>query len=207
METESEMNRRFATQLPGNLISNIAYFLVSVVISILLVPYFLITLGVAAYGLIPLAGSITGYVAIVVQSLNTTVSRFLTVDIQKNDFVAANRTFNTAFFGLAIIIALMMPIVIIVSWFVPIIFNVPAGQETGAIILVLCACIAFFISSLTGTYTVQLFAYNRLDLINLVNIISILVQVGLIVLLFKFLGPNLIFVGGAYIGCSHRLLL
>jgi O-antigen/teichoic acid export membrane protein len=202
METESEMNRRFASQLPGNVISNIAYFLVSVVISILLVPYFISTLGVAAYGLIPLAGSITGYVAIVVQSLNITVSRFLTVDLQRNDFVAANRTFNTAFFGLAILIALSMPIVIIVSWFVPVIFNVPAGQETGAIILVLCASIAFFISSLTGTYTVQLFAYNRLDLTNLVNILSILVQVGLIVLLFGIFGPNLMFVGGAYLGAA-----
>jgi len=41
------------------------------------VPYFINTLGVAAYGLIPLATSITGYVAIVVQSLNISVSRFL----------------------------------------------------------------------------------------------------------------------------------
>jgi len=201
METESEMNRRFASQLPGNLISNIAYFLVSIVISILLVPYFLSTLGVAAYGLIPLAGSITGYVAIVVQSLNTTVTRFLTVDLQRNDFAAANRTFNTSFFGLFIIIALTLPIVIIVSWFIPAIFNVPQGQETGAIILVLCASLTFFISSLTGTYTVQLFAYNRLDLMNIVNIVSSIVQVGLIVILFSLRGPSLIFVGIAYI-CS-----
>ena len=124
METEVEMDQRFIAQLPGNLVSNIAYFLISVVISILLVPYFLSTLGVAAYGLIPLAGSITGYVAIVILSLNTTVSRFLTVDLQRNDYTAANRTFNTAFFGLLAIIALTLPIVIIISWFFPIIFNV-----------------------------------------------------------------------------------
>ena len=199
METESETDLRFAAQLPGNLISNIAYFLVSVVISILLVPYYITTLGVAAYGLIPLAGSIIGYVAIVVTSLNGTVSRYLTVDIQRNDFAAANRTFNTAFFGLLIIIALMMPVVIAVSYYVPVIFNVPAGQETGAILLVLCTCISFFISSLVGTYTVQLYAFNRLDLSNLVNIVSILLQAGLNVLFFSLAGPNLTFVGFAYI--------
>jgi O-antigen/teichoic acid export membrane protein len=202
METESEMNQRFVSQLPGNLISNIAYFLVNVIIGILLVPYFLSTLGVAAYGLIPLASSITGYVAIVVQSLNTTVSRYLTVDLQRNDFVAANRTFNTAFFGLLIIIALTIPIVIVVSYFIPAIFNVPAGQETGAIILLFCACLSFFISSLAGTYSVQLYAYNRLDLTNLVNIVSTLVQVGLIVSFFNLWGPSLIFVGSAYIGSA-----
>jgi O-antigen/teichoic acid export membrane protein len=200
METESETNKRFATQLPGNLISNIAYFLVHVALGILLVPYFISTLGIAAYGLIPLTGAVMGYVSLVVQSLNTTVSRFLTIDIQKADYTAANRTFNTAFFGLSLIIALMLPIVIIVSYFVPKIFNIPAGQETGAIILFLCASAAFFIRSLNGTFTVQLFAYNRLDLINIINIVNYLVQVGLIVLLFWLKGPSLELIGGAYIG-------
>jgi O-antigen/teichoic acid export membrane protein len=69
--------RGLAAQLPRNLAANIAYFLVNIVIGVLLVPYFINTLGVAAYGLIPLATSIIGYVAIVVQSLNTSVSRFL----------------------------------------------------------------------------------------------------------------------------------
>jgi hypothetical protein len=58
-----ETNQRFAVQFPRNLAANIAYFLVNIVIGVLLVPYFIDTLGVAAYGLIPLATSITGYVA------------------------------------------------------------------------------------------------------------------------------------------------
>ena len=99
METESETHKKFVTQLPGNLISNIVYFLLHVVIGILLVPYFISTLGIAAYGLIPLVSALTGYVAIVIQSLDTTVSRYLTIDLQKSDYAAANRTFNTAFFG------------------------------------------------------------------------------------------------------------
>jgi len=200
METELETRRRFTAQLPGNLLSNIAYFLVNIAIGILLVPYFISTLGIAAYGLIPLASSVTGYVAIVVQSLNSTVSRFLTIDLQKNDYEAANRTFNTAFFGLSLVIALMIPIVLIVSYFVPVIFNVPAGQETGAIILFICASCAFFIRSLNGTFTVQLFAYNRLDLMNLVNVVNLLFQVGLTVLLFMLKGPSLVFVGVGYLG-------
>jgi membrane protein EpsK len=199
MEMESELKLRFTAQLPGNLISNIAYFLVNIIIGILLVPYFISTLGIAAYGLIPLASSITGYVAIVVVSLNTTVSRFLTIDLHKNDFEAANRTFNTAFFGLTLVIALMIPVLLIVAYFVPVIFNVPAGQETNAIFLLICASVAFFIRSLNGTFTVQLFAYNRLELTNLVNIINALVQVGLTVLLFWLEGPSLVFVGIGYI--------
>ena len=47
--------------------TNIAYFLTNIVIGVLRVPCFN-TLGVAAYGIIPFATSIMGYVTIVVQS-------------------------------------------------------------------------------------------------------------------------------------------
>lgn len=196
---QTETNQRFAAQFPRNLAANIAYFLVNIVIGVLLVPYFIDTLGVAAYGLIPLATSITGYVAIVVQSLNTAVTRFLTVDLQREDYTAANRTFNTALFGLSAVLLLMVPVVLAVAYFAPSIFNVPAGQETGAILLFFGVSAATLIRFWSGNFTVQLFAYNRLDLQNLVNLTNIVVQVGLIVLLFTLLGPDLALIGGAYL--------
>jgi O-antigen/teichoic acid export membrane protein len=192
-------SRGFAAQLPRNLAANIAYFLVSIVIGVLLVPYFVSTLGVAAYGLIPLATSITGYVAIVVQSLNTAVTRFLTIDLQRGDYAAANRTFNTSLFGLTAVILLMIPVVLVVAYFVPSIFNVPAGQEAGAILLFLGVSASFLIRAWSGNFTVQLFAYNRLDLQNLVNFTNLIVQTGLIVLLFTLFGPDLALIGGAHL--------
>ncbi|VVB62877.1 Polysaccharide biosynthesis protein [uncultured archaeon] len=193
------ISRSFADQLPRNLFANIAYFLVSVVIGILLVPYFVSNLGIASYGLIPLVTSITGYVAIVVQSLNIVVSRFLTVDLQRKDYVAANRTFNTALFGFTAIILLLAPIVLAVSWFIPSIFHVPVGQKSDAALLFLGVCTAFLISSWTGNFTVQLFAYNRLDFQNLINLVKLLVQTGMTVLFFALFGPNLALLGSAYL--------
>ena len=155
--SEHSTHDGFREQFPKNLFANIAFFLISILIGILLVPYFIDTLGITAYGLIPLVSAVTGYVAIVVQSLNTTVSRYLTIDLQRHDYPAANRTFNTAFFGLCVVIAFMIPVVLIISYFVPVIFSVPAGQETGAIILFICVSAAFFIRSLNGTFTVPAF--------------------------------------------------
>jgi membrane protein EpsK len=196
---ESEKNHNFTAQLPRNLAANIAYFIASIIVGILLVPYFVDTLGVAAYGLIPLTASVTGYVAIVVQSLNIAVTRFLTVDLQREDFTAANHTFNTAFFGLSAVILLMVPVVVAIAYFIPTIFNVPAGQESGSIILFLGVCGALLLRAWSGNFTVQLFAYNRLDLQNLVNLANLLVQTGLIVFFFALFGPNLALVGGAYL--------
>lgn len=194
-----QINQQLAAQFPRNLTANIAYFLVNIVIGILLVPYFINTLGVAAYGIIPLATSITGYVAVIVQSLNSSVSRFLTVDLQRGDYEAANKTFNTALLGLTAVILLMVPVILVVAYFAPAIFNVPTGQETGAILLFLGVSAAFLIRSWSGNFTVQLFAYNRLDLQNIVNLTNLIVQTGLIVLLFAFYGPNLAFIGGAHL--------
>ncbi|ABK14746.1 oligosaccharide flippase family protein [Methanothrix thermoacetophila] len=198
-EDKARIDQGFATQLPRNLAANIVYFLANIVIGILLVPYFIKTLGVGAYGLIPLATSITGYVAIIVQSLNTAVSRFLTINLQQEDYVAANKTFNTALFGLTVVILLMIPVILIIAYFAPLLFHVPAGQETGAVLLLLGVLAAFLIRSWSGSFTVQLFAYNRLDLQNLVNITNLVVQTGLIIILFKLLGPDLGLVGGAYL--------
>jgi len=199
MIVQTETNQRFTAQLPRNLAANIAYFLANIVIGVLLVPYFINTLGVAAYGIIPLATSITGYVAIVVQSLNTAVSRFLTIDLQRRDYVAANRTFNTSLFGLTLAILLMIPVILVVAYFIPTIFHVPAGQENDAILLFLGVSAAFLIRAWSGNFTVQLFAYNRLDLQNLVNLTNLIVQTGLIVLLFTFPGPSLALIGWAYL--------
>lgn len=199
MPKNTSISKDFADQLPRNLLANVVYFLANIVVGILLVPYFISSLGVAAYGLIPLATSITGYVAIVVQSLNTAVSRFLTVDLQREDYATANRTFNTSLFGLSAAVLLMVPIVLAVACFVPSIFHVPAEQESSAVLLFLGVCAALLIRSWSGNFTVQLFAYNRLDLQNLVNLANLLVQTGLIILLFTFLGPDLALVGVAYL--------
>ena len=99
---------KFAQRLPANLISNLLFFILNIIVGLFLVPFFLDTLGTVAYGLIPLATSITGYVTLVIDSLNTSISRFLTIDLQRADVNRANETFNTALFGtLAIIIILI----------------------------------------------------------------------------------------------------
>jgi membrane protein EpsK len=189
----------FTSQFPKNLAANIGYFLANVVIGLFLVPYFVSTLGVAAYGLIPLATSITGYVSLVVLSLNTAVSRYLTVDLQRENYLSANRTFNTALFGLTAIILLMIPIVLTISYFVPTIFSVPQGQEEGAMFLFLGVITAFLIRAWSGNFTVQLFAYNRLDLQNIVNLTNLVVQTSLIIVFFNIFGPNLSLIGVAYL--------
>lgn len=198
----------FSRQVPKNLVANVSYFILNALIGLFLVPFFIDSLGVASYALIPLATSLTSYVNLVVQSLNTSVSRYLTIDLQRKQFEKANITFNTALFGTLGFILLMLPFVALISYYVPLFFDIPTNQENAARILFLGVISSFLLRAWGSNFGVSLFAYNRLDLQNLVDATSVLVQVGLIILLFKLYSPNLVYIGLAYlIGALVALLL
>lgn len=200
--SEYSTDDKFKTQFPKNLFANVANFFVSLIIGIFLVPYFIDTLGIAAYGLIPLATSLTSYVTILADSINISVSRFLTVDLHRGDFKKANQTFNTALVGLSGIILLVIPVVALLSYYAPKFFNVPAGQEFQVMLLFFGVSAAFLIRSWSCNFTVSLFAYNRLDLLNLLNIISAIIQVSLIIVFFTLFSPLLSYIGCAYLVSS-----
>jgi membrane protein EpsK len=185
--------------VPKNLLANILYFLVNVIIGLFLVPFFIDSLGVASYALVPLATSLTGYVNLVVQSLNTSVSRYLTIDLQRNEYKKANITFNTAIFGTLGIILLMLPFVLLISYYAPQFFGIPTSQENAAKILFLGVISSFLLRAWGSNFEVPLFAYNRLDLQNLVNTANILIQVGLIIVFFRLYSPSLVYIGLAYL--------
>jgi membrane protein EpsK len=189
----------FSKQVPKNLVTNILYFIVNLASGLFLVPYFINSLGVASYAMIPLATSFTAYVNLIMVSLNTSVSRPITIELQNKEFKKANVTFNTALFGTLGIILLMFPVVVLLSYYSPSFFEVPSNQENTTRLLFLGVLSAFLLRAWGSNFGVSIFAYNRLDFLNIINAINILVQVGLIVLLFKLYSPNLAYIGLAYL--------
>lgn len=198
----SPLDIKFTQRLPANLISNIIYFGLNISIGLMLVPYFLGTLGTAAYGLIPLATSITSYITLVIDSLNTSISRFLTIDLQRANVKRANETFNTALFGTLSVILLLIPIALAAAWYAPVFFNI--GDQSIKDVFLLFALIfgSVLIRAWSSNFMVILFAYNRLDLQNYVNCTNLFVQLILVVTLFLYLGPSLVLVGLSYAGAA-----
>ena len=198
---------KFQKRFTTNLISNIIYFILNLLIGLAIVPFFLDSLGEAAYGLIPLATSLTSYVTIVINVLNASISRYLTIDLQKSDVERANETFNTAICGsLAVVIALI-PVIIVVSLIAPYFFNIGEESVTSVFWLFALILASVVIRAWSSNFMVTLFAYNRLDLRNYVNIAYILIQVVLVIFLFTILHPSLEFVGFSYLAASVFALL
>ncbi|MBQ4135218.1 MAG: lipopolysaccharide biosynthesis protein [Methanocorpusculum sp.] len=207
MTSENQFDIRFAQRFSANVISNVLYFIINIVIGLLLVPFFIDSLGESTYGLIPLATSITSYVLIFIDAANGSVSRFLTLDLQRADVDKSNETFNTSLFGLSGIVIASIPIVLIVSWFLPNIFNIGEESTFSVFILFSLTILSALVRIISGNFMVTLFAYNRLDLRNYINIISIISQVLIVIFLFAVTSPSLEAVGISYFVSSLIALL
>lgn len=185
-------------QFRSNLISNILFFAVNMIIGIVLVPYFKDTLGIAAYGLIPLATSVTSYAMLIINCLNSSVTRYLTIDLQSEKYDEANIIFNTAFIGISRLILMLIPVSLVIAWFIPYIFNTQNIARSSIFILFSLVFGSALLSIFRSNYMATLFAKNRLDYRNWINILNVVMQVVLIIALFSIYSPNLVYVGIAY---------
>lgn len=201
------MDIQFSKRFSKNVFTNVIYFIINLFVGLALVPFFLDSLGTAAYGLIPLATSITSYIVLVIDSVNSSVSRFLTIDLQKGDVDAANKTYNTALFGTLIIILCLVPIALLVAWIAPSFFNI--GTESAISVFLLFAFVfgSALVRAWSSNFMVTLFAQNRLDLRNYVNIVNTGGQALLIVILFIVFTPSLELVGFSYFAAALSALL
>lgn len=195
-----EIHQRIKKQFPINVVANIAFFILNVGIGIWLVPYLINHLGVAVYGLVPLATSITAYMSLLTISLNGAVSRYLTIDLQKQNVMIANQTFNTTFFGTLGIVLLIFPVAGLISFFVPNILDVPVGQESNARLLFFAVMAAFLVNTVNSNFAVSSFAKNRFDLIKGVEGLGLVGRVFFIVLLFNLFSPQIGYVGLSSLG-------
>ncbi|MDD5130137.1 MAG: oligosaccharide flippase family protein [Candidatus Omnitrophica bacterium] len=194
-------------QFPINLISNFVYFVLSVLIGIWFTPYLIKHLGVAVYGLVPLAMSVIDYMGIMTTSFNSAVARFLTIGLHKEDEIEANKTFNTALWSSLLFIISVMPVLILCAYFSPKIFNIPSGQEYNSQIFFTTMVVVFSIYAISSNFLVSSFAVNRFDLRNIIKCSDIVVRVLIIVFLFSFSASKLWFVSSGYLGGALATLV
>ncbi|NLN89376.1 MAG: lipopolysaccharide biosynthesis protein [candidate division WS1 bacterium] len=178
-----------------NVLANLAYFVFNAGIQLWFVRYLIDNLGVATYGLVPLATNITGYMAIVTVALSGSVGRFLTIDLARGDVATANRTFNTSLFASIVLAVALVPVAGALSWFAPSFLNIPAGEEMGTRFLLMCTCFAFLLNAVGSNFACSTFAKNRFDVQRGIDALGFITQIGVVVALFTWAEGDLWYVG------------
>lgn len=178
-----------------NTASNAVYTAAQVLLNLWLTPYLIGYLGIAAFGMIPLANSIASYMSILTHALNSPLSRFLAIDLERGDADSANKTFNTALFGLIGIITGLAPAVVALTLGFPRWFDVPFGWETDASWLFALVVATTFITVFGSSFAVSPFIHSRFVSTNVINFVGVLLRIGVIVVLFTILPARLWYVG------------
>ncbi|MCE5199736.1 MAG: oligosaccharide flippase family protein [Armatimonadota bacterium] len=182
---------RFST----NLLANILNFGCNIGIGLWFTPYMISHLGVAGYGLIPLATTITSYMGLFTIALNGAVGRYLTIAIERKDTEYANAIFNTSLIGNSIVVCILLLPAIWLSSKMQFFFNVPTGYEHQFSLLFKCTTGMFLLTTLGTAFSLASFCRNRFDLSNAVSIVNSIIRVGVVVLLFTYSVPRVWHVG------------
>ena len=182
-------------KLGANLVSNVAFFALNIVVSLWLVSYLVRQLGVAAYGLVPLAVTVAGYFNVITAGLNAAVGRHLTVAMSGGDHVRASRIFNSSLWAGALVALLMcllgLPLLAhIADW-----IEVPHGFEVDAGWLFFLTVVGLAVTTFGSSYQSIVYSRNRFDLQNLGNILGLVGRVAVVVALFQLTAPKLWHVG------------
>jgi len=182
-------------QLKKNLFFNIISLIVNIALGFYYTPYLVSSLGIIAYGIVPLAIIISQYISILTTSLTGSLTRFYAVEIQNRDFEKASNYLSSSLFVILGIIILTIPLFIVIIYYFDKIFNIPNIFLNSAKLLFIYTLLSFYFSLISSFFNIFLYANNRLDLLNLVNIIRTVFKVALNILFFESISKDIKFIG------------
>ena len=183
-----------------NFYTNIVSLAVNIIIALVYTPYLVDQLGVAAYGILPLALIINQYISVATGALTSAYTRFYSVALQKSDYEQASRVISTSTLAIGTIVICVLPIFTGVIIKIDNIFQIPEGLTSSAQCLFIYTALSFIVSLLSSLLNVTLYAQNRLDLMNLLKIVRNMMNLVVVWIFFEYINVNV-----AYIGLSGFL--
>ena len=184
-----------------NVVSNWASFVVSVMISLVLSPYIVHSLGDGAYGAWVLLSSLVGYLGLLDLGTRGAVTRYVATYHAAHRHADAGRIASTAlvlFGGLGL---LAIGGSVLLALLVNHAFHVPAELADAARIAVVLSGVNVAVSLVSGVFGGIVVGMQRFDALNAVNIVLALAQAVVIVLVLHA-GGGLVALALAQLGAS-----
>lgn len=201
-------SRRFSV----NVLSSVGFITLNVGLMAWYVPFLVSNLGLAAYGMLSLANSLVLYLAIVTDSLNGSVFRYLGIDLNQGDLASANRTFNSALVLAVLASCLLLVPIAATCYVLPLMFQVPPDLVAATRFVLAAVGVTALTALVGGVFGVSSLVRHRFDLRNIVRTLVSLCRIGVVVLLFTAEPPSLVHIGiglilAAAIGLAGDVLL
>lgn len=180
-------------QLSRNMIYNMLLFVINLGISFFLTPYIVNNIGREAYGFIPLINNMIGYTSIITTAVGSMAGRFITMRLYKGDYEGASYYFNSVFLANIVLSAIFTVLSIITICYLPLILNIPDYLLTDVKWLFAFTVLSMLLGLSTGILACGCYIKNKIDVSVSRSLVQNGVRVGLILLLFTFLKPSIVY--------------
>ena len=178
-----------------NLIANTVSYTTTLIISFILTPYLINTLGKEAYSFYPLANNFISYMSILMNALNTMASRFITVNLVKNEYDKANKYFSSVLFSNIIMSGILLIPMFLIVLFIDKILTVPFQLLAAVRSLFTFSFASMIVNIITSVFGVATFAKNRIDLRSFRELATSILRLALFYILFSYFTPSIVYVG------------
>lgn len=176
-----------------NMIANVLSFGVSLVISFFLTPYITSHVGTEAYGLVGLANSFINYINVITAALNSMASRFIIIELHKNNTEKANKYYSSVLIANTIFaIVLLIPAIWLIANIK--ILNISDGLLFDARMTFTIIFVNFVISLIGAFLGIVLYAKNILWKGSFRTLESNIIRVILVIAFFALCGTRIYYV-------------
>lgn len=174
------------TQIRKNFLTNIFCLAANVIVGLMYTPFLVNKLGVATYGVLPIALVLNQYILIITDALQGSVTRFYSIEYRQKNYKQASVYFTSAIAVSAILALIFMPVLeisipMLLQW-----LNIPKDLANSVGLLITYTVASLFVAVCSNCVNVTIYSDNRLDLINYLKIFRNLSKLLLNVFLFTF---------------------
>ncbi len=191
MRNEPAGSRRLTINMAANIVSYSA----NLMISFILTPFLIRTLGKEIYGFYPVANQIVSSLSILTTALNTMASRFVTVELVRGDRKKANGYYASALAAnLLMSLILLVPMILIVVYMNRF-MHIPLHAVTAVRTLFTLVFASALVNVTAAIFGIATFAKNRIDLRSFRELVTAGLRLGLYFLFYRFMPPSIVWVG------------
>lgn len=176
-----------------NIIMQLVGFAVTIFISLFITPVIVNHLGGEAYGFVGLANNFVSYATLITVAINSMASRFVSIEIYRNDYKEANKYFTSVFFTNVIIAVVLAPIMAIFIWKLQNFIQIPTYLITDVKLTFAIMFVQFILSILLARYEIATFVTNRLYLTQKNTLISSLIRLLIVLICFSIFSPKIVY--------------
>lgn len=180
-----------------NIFSLLSAQIIGFAINFFLSPYLAADLNNSAYGFITLATNFTSYAALISVALNSMATRFIVIELHKNNTKKADTYFSSTLFANLILAGVFILVSSGLVLNLEKLLNVPKGLLLDVKLLFSLSFLSFVISTATSIFSVCYYTTGHLYYQNLCTLESAFLRIAVILVLFAFFPSYVFYIGAA----------